>query len=281
MTVTPHRDQRGWYELQGAVTEAAVEALGSVGHLDRLSVTKGPRLTVESAKLVRKLHSVGWLRVWCEVTRAALCHLIRIPRLEVLDVLSVRPPGRLDGFERATSLHTLRVNLCLIEDDLLSISRCQALRELAIQSSELTLRAMQSLLALPRIESIDLEATPFDDEMAEMISRSETLRSIDLGATRLTRRGLVDLVSMRQLRSLDLWATQLIQDDLELLRALPALEYLSVGGCDASPPLDGARLVALLLELPSLKRVWLDGVAIDAGQVARLEQRLESVRVTR
>lgn len=276
----PQPDSRGWYAIEGAIARDAVLALREVGHLDKLSITKGPLVTVRSAKLLRHLQSVAWLWLWCDVTRAAMCHVIQMPGLETLDVLSVRPPGALSGFEHATSLRALRANHYLREADLLAVSRCNALRELGAQGAVLTVRAMEALLALPQLEALDLEGTPFDDEMAKLTAQSATIRSLDLGATRLTHRGLSHLVEMTQLRSLDLWATPLGDDDLELLRQLPALEYVSVGGYVGSPSLDASRLVSLLLALPSLKRVWLDGVAIEASQVAGLKERLEAVRVT-
>lgn len=45
-------------------------------------------------------------------------------------------------------------------------------------------------------------------------------------------------------------------------------------------PLDGKIIVPLLLALPAMKRVWLDGVMLDRDQIAALEARFESVRIT-
>jgi hypothetical protein len=135
-------------------------------------------------------------------------------------------------------------------------------------------------LSNPKLNALDLEGTAFDDEMARMIARSTSVSSLDLGATKLTRRGLEHLSSMKQLRSLDLWATSLEGRDLELLRSLPRLEYVSIGGHDGSKRFDAAYLVDLFRSLPSLTRLWLDGVSIDQAQVDALKERLISVRVT-
>jgi hypothetical protein len=110
--------------------------------------------------------------------------------------------------------------------------------------------------------------------MAAAVSRSTTLAWLELGTARLTRAGVAHLARMPQLRGLDLWATPVSEADCAMLRELPALEYISLGRYDDAP-LDGAALMPLLLAMPALKRVWL-----DAGQIATLEARFESVRIT-
>jgi hypothetical protein len=274
------RDARGWYAIEGIATRAAIHALREVGSIDKLSVTNGPLITVEVAKLICSLPHVEWLWLWCEVTRAAVGEVIRLPGLTSLDILAVRRPGRLSGFERAATLRALRANHSLEEDDLLAIARAPRLCELGAQGARLTPTALDALLANPELKALDLEGTEFDDDMARMISQSTSISSLDLGATKLTRRGLEHLSSMKQLRSLDLWATSLQERDFELLRSLPHLEYVSVGGYDGSKSLDAAFLVSLFLSLPSLTRLWLDGVSIDQAQVAALKEKLTSVRVT-
>ena len=207
-------------------------------------------------------------------------HVLQIPGLEILDVLAVKAPGALSGFERAASLHTLRANHYLNEQDLLAIAECAPLRELGIQGAKLTRAALRKLLELPQLESLDLEGTPFTDTMARLVSKSTSIQSLDLGATRLTRTGLESLVSMSQLRSIDLWATRLSAKDLELLLELPHLEYLSIGGYSGSTSLDPERVVSLILALPSLKHAWLDGIDVTPAQVARLKERPLKVRAT-
>jgi hypothetical protein len=85
---------------------------------------------------------------------------------------------------------------------------------------------------------------------------------------------------MKQLRSLDLWATALSERDLELLIELPALEYLSIGNYEHLPSLDAIKVVDLVLSIPNLRRVWLDGIRVEPTQLATLKAKLESVRVT-
>lgn len=76
---------------------------------------------------------------------------------------------------------------------------------------------------------LDLEASNNDGPFLSRISESGSLRSLDVGATRITRKGLAAICEMQQVRSLDLWETDLVESDLDMLAALPNLEYLSVG----------------------------------------------------
>ncbi len=277
---SPKPDDRGWYSIAGEPTAAALRPLRSLQHIDQLSITKSRRITVRHAKALRALAPIKWLWLWCKVTRTAMQHIIQIPGLEELDVLNITAPGSLSGFESAASLHTFRTRFLLKEIDVLAIAKCAMLQELGIQGTELTPKAVAALLSLNQLHSLNVEASNFDDAIAQRLSTSSVLENLDVGATQLTRVGLKHLVSMQQLRSLDLWATALVEDDLELLAELPNLEYLSVGNYAHLPAPDAARLVPLLLSLPALKQVWLDGVKVTAEQEAALALRLESVHIT-
>ena len=275
--------KQGWFAIQGELTVEAIRALNAVeGPLQRLAIGEGQRLTltIERAKRLRALKSVDWLWLWTDVTRGAMHYVLQTPGLRVLDLLCISRPGTLGGFEHASDLQIFRANHYLSEADVLAVTKCASLREIGIQSSELTHRALEALLSLPQIGSLDLEGTSFDDSMAPRMSRSTTLTSVDLGGTTITRRGFEHIVSMPQLRSLDLWDTRLTETDLELLKALPVLEYISLGGHGGVVPLEPSKVVDLLLSLPSLERVWLDGVAIDAAQEAALKARLKYVRIS-
>jgi hypothetical protein len=276
----PQRDSRGWFAINGATTAAMIESLRAVGPIEKLSITNGPLITVRAAKLLCSLSRVERLWLWCDVTRAAVSHLIRLPGLTTLDVLAIHKPGELRGFEFASSLRTLRANHYLEEDDLLAIASAPHLSELGAQGANLTSAAFDALMAMPELNALDLEGTSFDDEMARKIGQSTSIHTLDIGATKLTGRGLKYLCSMKQLRSLDLWATSVREPDLDLLRSLPQLEYVSVGGYAGDESLDSGHLVPLFQSLPSLKRLWLDGVNISEAQVAELKKTLSSVRVT-
>jgi hypothetical protein len=269
-----------WAKLEGAFTAADVQSLRKLGHIEKLSITKGPRITAKTSRALSTLASVTWLWLWCEITRTAMRHVIAIRGLRDLDILGMTGPGILEGFASAGSLERIRANFGMTEQDLLEICRCRSLREIGAQNARLTPPVFEALLGLPQLEALDLEATDFDDEMAEQISSSDRLASLDVGAGKLSRHGLTHICKMKQLRSLDLWATRIEQDDVELLRDLPRLEYLSIGDYEGGKRFDAELLLPRLIGMPSLKRVWLDGVALTPDQRAQLEVRFSSVRIT-
>jgi hypothetical protein len=271
-------DERGGYVLQGSLPLAEIDELAPLGLLPHLSITRTPLLTIKLAQRLERLR-VDHLWLWCEATARAMQHVLRIPALRVLDILRIGRAGRLDGFAAAGTLEVLRANYGMPEDHLLRVTQCEGLRELGAQNADLTRSSLAAILALPRLGTLDLESTAFDDAMARRLGRSESIHSLDLGATRLTAIGLAHLIRMQQLRSLDLWATNLDAVELALLRELPNLQYLSLGTHDRSRALDAAAVTKLLLDLPSLERVWLDGVDLDPAQHAALAAKLASLRV--
>jgi hypothetical protein len=270
----------GWVALKGVATPADIRRLQGTSHINKLSVTESPRLTARIAEAFSSLESVAWLWLWCDVTRTAMRHVVSISGLRVLDVLNITKPGRLEGFSSAITLEAFRGNHFLTEPDLFEVITCKSLREVGAQGAALSVRVLDALLRLPALERLDLEGTSFDDSMAEHISASKVLSSLDVGATRITRAGLSHLCKMGQLRSLDLWATGIEESDLDLLAHLPNLEYLSVGDVEGQSGFNAESLLRRLEAIPSLKRVWLDGVPLSEAQKATLESRYSYVRIT-
>lgn len=276
-TITP--DENGYYAFAKDLPEAAMQTLAQMGGIEKLKVTGIPVFTVRLAKRLAPLR-IEQLWIWCDVTRRAMRYLIQTPGLRIVDLLCINGPGQLANFGKAQQLEVFRANHFMTERDLLEVTRCASLREIGAQNAALSESVIAAFLALPGLTGLDLAGSNFDDRMARQISASTTIAALDLGATRLTRRGLEHLTGMRQLHSLDLWAADLEEDDFKLLLNLPNLEYLSLGGYDHLPSMDADKITSLLLEMPSLKRVWLDGVCIRPDQQAALEARLESLRLT-
>lgn len=269
-----------WVTLTGPVSAQAIRDLGRIGNIDKLSVTQDSCLTTELAQAFRTLKSVKQLWLWCDVTPPAMQHVTSVPDLRVLDVLHIRRPGHLKAFRNAGSLEQFRCNTGLTERDLLSVCTCRSLREIGAQSATLSQNVIEALLHLPALQSIDIEGSNFNDEMANQIGTSKRLRSLDIGATRITRSGLDAISRMEQLTSLDLWATNITENDLDLLARLPHLEHLSLGNVEGVPSFDASAILPKLLSLPSLKRIWLDGIALHPDQRATFEAKCNTVRVT-
>lgn len=277
MTISP--DQDGYYAFAGDIPEEAIQGLAAMASIEKLKVTDIALVTVKLAKRLAPLR-VEQLWIWTDVTRRAMRYLIEIPQLRIVDLLCITGPGHLANFGKARHLEIFRANHYMTERDLIEVTQCASLREIGAQNAELSASVISALLSLPNLTGLDLEATRFDDRMARRISTSTTLAALDLGGTLITRQGLEHLTGMRQLHSLDLWATDLDEADLKLLLNLPNLEYLSLGGYDHLPSLDADKITSLLLDMPSLKRVWLDGVCIEPSQQVELEARFDSLCLT-
>jgi len=269
-----------WTERHGRVTVADIKRLRNGIAISKLSLTETPTLTARLAQALATLPAVDRLWLWCDVTRTAMRHVLAIPELRILDVLAIVKPGPLDGFSTAGHLEVFRGNGCLTEADLFEISRCMPLRELGAQGAKVSPQAIDAILTLPRLETLDVEGSAFNDVMAAQVSASTSLTSLDVGSTRITGAGLRSICKMTQLRSLDLWATAITEDDLDFLARLPNLEYLSVGDCEGDSTFHGESLLPRLAAIGSLKRVWLDGVSLDASHAEILAARYESVRIT-
>lgn len=277
MTISP--DSRGWYSLERDIDVASVEQLKQIDSIEKLSITRIPLVTVKLAHRISDLR-VQHLWLWSGVTRRAMKEIIQMPGLRVLDVLCIKGPGKLDHFGKATTLETFRANHYMTESDLLEVTRSSQLVELGAQGAELSHKSMAAILTLPCLTSLDLESTRFNDSMAKQVSRSQTIESLDLGATYITGVGLGYLAQMKQLKSIDLWATDITESDLPLLQDMPNLEYLSLGNYDHYPQLDAEKVCSVVLELPRLKNLWLDGIRLNATQKSALEAKLDSLRVT-
>ena len=271
-------DGNGGVELQGRVDAAALSALRKRGAIGRLQLSGPPLLTAAVARGFGCLVSVEHLRLCCATTRTAMRHVVAIPGLRVLEVLRLQSPGRLEGFAANHTLEVFRGNLGLSEADLLEIAACPSLRELCAQGGDLTARAFEALLPLVHLESLDLEGTRFDDNMAARLHARASLRSLRVGRTALTREGLRHIARLRQLRSLDIGANPIAESDIDLLAGLPQLECLSLGrACPAQPPFNARTLLPRLQAIPALKHVVLGGVAVDDEERGRYERHFERV----
>ena len=238
--------------------------------LPKLSITKNASITTAIAKALAHFTSIEQLWLWCDVTRTAMRHILPIPGLTILDILSLKHPGQLGELSQATGLEQFRCNHYLSETDLLAIATSPSLIELGAQSADITLPALEALLSMPTLKRLDLEATVFNDEMAELVGASNTLTSLDLGGTPLTKVGLQHLCRMPQLRSLDIWATRIEAADLECLADMPALEYLSIGCNEWQQTLNADDVITKIRTISTLKKIWLDGISLTGTQQAEL-----------
>lgn len=250
----------------------------STSHFGEVDIRDQDLITVKIAKELQRVRSVGSLVIWCDVTRAAMRYVISRPNLRELVVFGLKHPGKLTGFERASGLEKLVCMYGVSEDDLFEFSKLPNLKSIDVKFSNLTRRALERLLLMPTLTSIDVEDTEFDDDMASIVSQSETITELEVGASKLTSKGFRKICRMKQLAVLDVWSTDITEADLEHLSRLPNLAYLSIGGFEDQTRLTAAGVIPHLERIKSLKRLWLDGIPMTPGQREMLEARYEKVR---
>lgn len=276
--MTNNQQKDGLVSIKGPFSEKDLRTLEKYCKIEKLSLTDQPVVTAKIASGLSSLQSVCQLFIWSSITRTAMRHVISLPDLEILDILEIRHPGRLSKFSEAISLKKFRCNHYMTESDLLEISTLPMLQELGAQNSSISQRSLEALLQMPRLEHIDFEATGFNDEMATIISKSNRIKHLEIGATKLTSEGLKKISGMSQLQALDIWSTNIHESDLKLLSKLPNLEYLSLGGCIDQPRFKAKGILPYLKDMPSLKRLWLDGIVLTENEKKELEETYEYFR---
>lgn len=280
------RDE-AWTSLEGNFTADDLRAVArGQAPIPHLSITR-TRFTQPKAAGLRGMKA-EWLWLWCKVTKPAMREVLAVEGLRALDVLEIEGPGPMPSFGPAATLEEFRCPTGLSTQDLEAVVQAPALKRLGIHGSKLDISVVRTLAAMPTLRHLDIEASNVDDEMIAIIASHPTLTGLDIGNTRVTSNRFAHICRMHQLESLDLWETAIGIDALQQLTALDRLEYLSLGKVDGSgtpgirvegnPSLDAGAVVDLLLRMPSLKRVWLDGIRLSPEQRRALRSRLEQLQ---
>ena len=269
-------------ELEGrsCLDESHVAEFRGADHFDEIYIRTDRLFRREDALKVELVRSAAKITIWADVTRASVGHLVSLPNLQELFLFDLRPHGRLTGFADARDLINFSCAYGLSGKDLLEVAKAPNLQKLGAQNSNLTKASILALVAHPRLTHVDFECTDFDDDLAELISRSQTITSLEVGCTRVTKIGLEKLCSMPQLRELDIWSNNIGEADFDMLSRLKNLEYLSVGGHDDQTEFTLAGTLPRLKNIPSLKRVWLDGFRVTRDEWNELNRLYEQVTVT-
>ena len=265
-------------EIVGPVEASDLRSLKDHEHIEKLTLTNHPLVTVALAKQIARLTSIKSLDLRCSVTRSAMRDLVGLPLLEEVYLLEIRHPGKLMNFIDAVALRSFR-SFWMTEVDLIEILRAPRLEVLGAQSSHVT-QAVVDAVTSSGIRELDFESTGLDDDLIKSLAVSSTLASLQVGANPLTAIGLQTICKMVQMRELDVWATNVVEEDLELLLGLPNLEYLSVGGYDGQTKLTAAGVLPRLAQMKSLKRIWLDQIYVPEEQLAQLHETYEAVHYT-
>lgn len=247
--------------------------------IDTLNIS-GIRLFDEKlARAVSSWEPIRKINLWTTSTKAALRQVLDVHGVEEINVLGLSKHGSLKGMPKPETLHTFRCG-SLSSEDLREIAGLPGLRILGAQYASLSNAAVSRLVGMDALVDLDLEGSDLTDDLAAILSTSDSIVSLAITATRVGPKGLQGISRMAQLRELDIWALRIEESDLECLGALGNLEYLSVGGYQEQTVLTAKGVLPRLARLPSLKRLWLDGIAVTEDEAASLERRYDRVQIT-
>lgn len=265
--------------ISGRLTPHQVRAMTPSNVLRRFTVSSE---TFFHQKLADEL--VQWPRIkeivlWGTVSKAALQRLLSLPEIHEIYVMELQKHGSLCDIDQSSSLQIFRGGW-LSARDLRSIVQLQNLETLSAQNSSVNQQVIEMVVNNNALTNLDLEASNLDDDMAKELANSSKITQLDIGATRLGPHGLQEICKMTQLRELDIWALDLDERDLDCLEGLTNLEYLSIGGYDGQKRLTSKNVLPRLAKLPSLRRVWLDGIPVTKSEATDLKTRYESVQIT-
>ncbi|MCT4609670.1 MAG: hypothetical protein N4A70_10735 [Pelagimonas sp.] len=263
-------------ELTGAVS---VSAQNPQVPLDEVQVRRGRLFDWAAAQELTGWQPIRRIEIWDGTTKAALRRLMAVEGLEDLFLLDLRPHGKLAGMPLPRSLWRLHCDF-LSSRDVQALARLPGLQELWSHYAGMSEKTIEALLAMPTLTHLELEGAGLNDDLAERLAQAQGVTHLDIGATQVGARGLRAICKMTQLTELDIWALPIEDADLGLLTSLPHLEYLSLGNVFDQPGLTAEGVMAILPELPALKRLWLDGVAMPEVDLAALGERLEHVQVS-
>lgn len=265
--------------LDAATSLRRVRSLTPNTPIDALNIS-GIRLFDEKlARAVSSWQPIRKINLRTTSTKAALRQVLVVHGVEEINVLGLSKHGSLQGMPKPDPLHTLRCG-SLSSKDIREIAGLPGLRILSAQYSSLSHASVSRLVGMEALMDLDLEGSDLTDELAAILSMSSKIVSLAIGATRVGPNGLQSICRMAQLRELDIWALGIQESDLDCLEALGNLEYLSVGGYQEQTVLTAKGVLPRLARLPSLKRLWLDGIEVTRDEAASLESRYDRVQIT-
>jgi Leucine-rich repeat (LRR) protein len=157
----------------------------------------------------------------------------------------------------------------ITDADLIRIAGLAHLRRLDLSHTRVTDVGMEHLKTLPAVAELNLYyAEFFTDDSIASLKTWKRLERLNLRGTKVTSRVFQYLANLTGLKSLDLAYTQIDDEGFEELAALVKLEDLAIGG----NRLSGACL-PLLKAVPSLRR-------LDVGGIQRVDSGLWGIALT-
>lgn len=267
------------FSLSGRLTPSKMRAMIPSNEIKTLTVSSDTFFHRKLADELAQWPCINEVLLWSTVSKAALRRLLSLAEIHKIYVMELHNHGNLHDINQASSLQVFRGGW-LSARDLRALAQLQNLKTLSAQNSFVNQPTIEMFVNSRSLTNLDIEASNLDDDMAKVLAKSSKIVQLDVGATRLGPSGLKEICKMTQLRKLDIWALDLDGHDLDCLEGLPNLEYLSVGGYDGQKRLTSKNVLPRLAKLPSLRRVWLDGIPVTESEATELRARYENAQIT-
>ena len=272
-------DKQNDLSVSGRLTPRKMRAMIPDNEIKTLTVSSDTFFHQKLADELAQWPGIEEVMLWGTVSKAALRRLLSLAEIHEIYVMELQKHGNLHDIDPSSSLQIFRGGW-LSARDLRALAQLQNLKTLSAQNSFVNQQTIEMVVNSSTLTNLDLEASNLDDDMAKELAKSSRIVQLDVGATRLGPSGLQEICKMRQLRELDIWALDLDEHDLDCLEELSNLEYLSVGGYDDQERLTSKNVLPRLAKLPSLRRVWLDGITITESEAVELRARYENAQIT-
>lgn len=267
-------------EIGGVTSLKKLRALRPDVPVDTLTYTNDALFRAVLAREICQWPGVHHIALHCTASRAAVRECIGIPGLKSLYVLAMDRHGSLLGMALSDTLSSLNSWSGLSSAEICELAKLPNMESLNIQNSRLSKTSTEALAKMRSLRHLDIEGSNFDDDMAAILASSSSLEGLYVCRTKLSATGLKSICQMRQLKALDIWALDIQEPDLDYLKSLEALEYLSLGGYEGQTTLTANGVLPRLAALPSLKRLWLDGIKLNKRDVAELNERYDEIQIT-
>lgn len=191
------------------------------------------------------------------------------PLIDSVASLPIEPLGSLQHQAQQVRLgrsDVIRLQHTLVRDgDLESLRGLSGLRELLLETSELTDEGLGVLAELGQLEHLRIRGSRVGDLGLEHLSRCRRLRFLNLPQGQFSDRGLAALSQLTELELLRFGSPHVTDAGLASLRALPRLRFLHLIGV----PLTDAAL-SEVERMSRLESCYLDEILVSDQAVTRL-----------
>jgi thiol-disulfide isomerase/thioredoxin/Leucine-rich repeat (LRR) protein len=246
------------------VTDAGVEKLAALPHLERLTLTgegvtdgSGPHLAA-----MKSLKRLSFQR--CRVSGNTLKAIKDLPALEMLFVGDTQISGAdfvsLEGMRSLKILIVSFAENAEVKPGLSAIAKLTQLEDLRLAGGRLLAVDVQELSPLFELKRLQLDI-PVDDSCGVMLGGFCALESLEIRNSVMTDAGLAQLSNLRDLKSLQIGG-HFTDAGLESLRRMKSLQMLYI----SSPYITEQGLAGLAAQMPSLQtaKLWDGGSGTES-----------------